>query len=163
MGGRGGARWQRRAGQHLAAAARAGINRLPCDVTKAILPTAWRRLVWRWGAQELATQHQLGGAVTVVQVVGLPQCIDDLVHGKVDAVSTDEILLKGYAATHTEDDLVVPDSATFGTVDEYGIGVPLGDSSTCEAWQKRIRQFITSGTAAPVSRSRTCSRYPTEL
>jgi glutamate transport system substrate-binding protein len=71
-------------------------------------------------------------------------CVDRLLSGQVDAVSTDQIVLDGLAAndpTH----LSVVKELTFGTEERYGIGLPHGDIETCQAMTAKIREFITSG------------------
>ena len=65
-----------------------------------------------------------GGTVTVREFVGLKECVDALIRGDVDAVSTDQILLRGYAKLDSR--LMVPDTVVFGTFENYGVGLPLG-------------------------------------
>lgn len=86
-----------------------------------------------------------GGTVTVVERVSLRQCVDAMYAGLVDAVSTDQILLKGYAADDQTPGLTVPETAIFGTYDGYGVGVPLGNYSECKKFTERIQKFISSG------------------
>ncbi|GAA4960459.1 MAG: glutamate ABC transporter substrate-binding protein [Streptomycetaceae bacterium] len=52
-------------------------------------------------------------------------CVDNLLSGQVDAVTTDEAILKGYAAKDPEHLKVVGDN--FST-EKYGIGLPKGDA-----------------------------------
>jgi len=86
------------------------------------------------------------GRVTVNERISLRECITDLYADRVDAVSTDLILLKGYANWAETPNLLAPDSTAFGTLDAYGIGLPLNASDhTCDQWTERIRRFITSG------------------
>lgn len=66
------------------------------------------------------------------------QCVDDLLNGKVDAVTTDAAILIGYAAQNP-DDLKVLDGLF--TEERYGVGIPKGDS----ALQDHINTLFTDG------------------
>lgn len=72
------------------------------------------------------------------------QCVDRLLGGQVDAVSTDQIVLDGLAATDPTR-LAVVDGFTFGAEERYGIGLPYGDTAACEIMTAKIREFIISG------------------
>lgn len=52
-------------------------------------------------------------------------CVDNLLNGQVDAVTTDEAILKGYAAKDPDNLKVVGEN--FST-EKYGIGLPKGDT-----------------------------------
>lgn len=93
-----------------------------------------------------------GGKVILREMVGLRDCVNALQRGEVEAVSTDQILLKGYAADPDFPGLTVPNSATFGPIDGYGIGVPLDNDTACFEMEERIKQFIVSGRAAEFHR-----------
>lgn len=66
------------------------------------------------------------------------QCVDDLLTGKVDAVTTDAAILIGYAAQNP-DELKVLDGLF--TEERYGVGIPKGDS----ALQEHINTLFTDG------------------
>ncbi|MFD5226910.1 glutamate ABC transporter substrate-binding protein [Microbacterium sp. NPDC058342] len=66
------------------------------------------------------------------------QCVEDLLSGKVDAVTTDAAILIGYAAQNP-DELKVLDGLF--TEERYGVGVPKGDS----ALQEHINTLFTDG------------------
>ncbi|WP_110590369.1 glutamate ABC transporter substrate-binding protein [Microbacterium suaedae] len=53
-------------------------------------------------------------------------CVDALLAGTVDAVTTDELILIGYAAAYPEDTKIVGEPFS---VENYGIGVPKGDDA----------------------------------
>lgn len=57
------------------------------------------------------------------------QCVDDLLNGKVDAVTTDAAILIGYAAQNP-DELKVLDGLF--TEERYGVGAPKGDTALVE-------------------------------
>ena len=54
------------------------------------------------------------------------QCVEDLISGKVDAVTTDAAILIGYAAQNP-DELKVLDGLF--TEERYGVGIPKGDTA----------------------------------
>jgi len=66
------------------------------------------------------------------------QCVEDLLNGKVDAVTTDAAILIGYAAQNP-DELKVLDGLF--TEERYGVGIPKGDA----ALQKHINTLFTDG------------------
>ncbi len=65
-------------------------------------------------------------------------CVDDLLNGKVDAVTTDAAILIGYAAQYP-DELKVLDGLF--TEERYGVGIPKGDT----ALQEHINTLFTDG------------------
>lgn len=72
------------------------------------------------------------------------QCVERLLGGQVDAMSTDQIVLDGLAAADPTRLSVVQDF-TFGAEERYGVGLPHGDVAACEAMTAKIRDFIISG------------------
>lgn len=66
------------------------------------------------------------------------QCVEDLLSGKVDAVTTDAAILIGYAA-QSPDELKVLDGLF--TEERYGVGIPKGDA----ALQEHINTLFTEG------------------
>ncbi|MGB3377013.1 MAG: glutamate ABC transporter substrate-binding protein [Microbacterium sp.] len=66
------------------------------------------------------------------------QCVEDLLNGKVDAVTTDAAILIGYAAQNP-DELKVLDGLF--TEERYGVGIPKGDT----ALQEHINTLFTDG------------------
>lgn len=54
------------------------------------------------------------------------QCVDALLAGTVDAVTTDELILIGYAAAYPDETKIVGEPFS---VENYGIGVPKGDDA----------------------------------
>lgn len=83
-----------------------------------------------------------GGRVSVREHEGTENCVQALVRGEVDLVSTDQLILRGYA--RQDGRLVVPEQVVFGTYENYGIGLPLGDRAACVEWTERLRAFLTS-------------------
>lgn len=66
------------------------------------------------------------------------QCVDDLLNGKVDAVTTDAAILIGYAAQNP-DELKVLDGLF--TEERYGVGLPKGDTALMD----HINTLFTDG------------------
>ena len=66
------------------------------------------------------------------------QCVEDLISGKVDAVTTDAAILIGYAAQYP-DDVKVLDGLF--TEERYGVGLPKGDT----ALKDHINTLFTDG------------------
>ncbi|GGT06653.1 glutamate-binding protein [Streptomyces kurssanovii] len=67
-------------------------------------------------------------------------CIDELVAGRVQAVSTDQAILYGFARQHEKDGLRVVPDVTIGAPQHYGIGLRKGHKEDCrrlEAWLKK--------------------------
>jgi glutamate transport system substrate-binding protein len=72
-------------------------------------------------------------------------CVDALLSGAVDAVTTDDVILAGYAAQHPGKLKVIGK----GFSDEhYGIGLKKGDTKGKEAINKAIEKMISDGSWA---------------
>ncbi|MHA6626076.1 glutamate ABC transporter substrate-binding protein [Pseudonocardia sichuanensis] len=71
------------------------------------------------------------------------QCVDQLVQGQVDAVTTDDAILKGYAAQRPDELKVVGE--TFSE-EPYGIGVPLADTALRTKINDILQEAIDDGT-----------------
>ncbi|MGM1016741.1 MAG: glutamate ABC transporter substrate-binding protein [Actinomycetota bacterium] len=65
-------------------------------------------------------------------------CVEELINGGVQAVTTDQAILIGYAAQYPDDIKVVGEPFT---EERYGVGLPLGD----EALQTHINELFTDG------------------
>jgi len=65
-------------------------------------------------------------------------CVDDLLNKKVDAVTTDQAILIGYAAQYPDDLKVV---GGLFTEERYGVGLPKGD----EVLKQHINDLFTNG------------------
>jgi glutamate transport system substrate-binding protein len=81
--------------------------------------------------------------ITTVALTGFRECMDELLAGRVDAISTDQLILYGMAQ-HDSRLAVVPD-LVFGHQERYGIGIPYGQTEWCETLTAAIRRFIVSG------------------
>ncbi|UNK72015.1 glutamate ABC transporter substrate-binding protein [Microbacterium sp. H1-D42] len=65
-------------------------------------------------------------------------CVEDLISGKVDAVTTDQAILIGYAAQYPDD---VKVTGGLFTEERYGVGLPKGD----DALRAHINTLFTDG------------------
>lgn len=72
-------------------------------------------------------------------------CLDDLVSGTVDAISTDDLILAGFAAEKGHAVQFV--NAPFSD-EKYGVGVRPGDLDGCEDVNKAITEMYQDHTAA---------------
>jgi glutamate transport system substrate-binding protein len=79
--------------------------------------------------------------VVLVSSKSYSECISDLREGKVDAVSTDDLILAGFATPETK---IV--NAPFSD-ERYGVGIRTGDIDGCEAVNKAITEMYQDGTA----------------
>ena len=70
-------------------------------------------------------------------------CVQRLLNGQVDAFSTDQLILHGFAQANSGK-LSVKD-ISFGRAEEYGVGFFKGDLRTCEVIREGIRNFIIGG------------------
>lgn len=66
-------------------------------------------------------------------------CVEDLINGQVDAVTTDQAILIGYAA-QDPDNLMVTTGPLL-TEEKYGVGLPKGD----DALRAHINELFTDG------------------
>jgi len=102
-----------------------------CQVTGS---TSWERVT-----QELNIKAKL------VPAASYSACVAMLLDGRVDAVSTDDLILAGLAdRTGTAFRIV---NAPF-SYERYGIGIRKGDVSGCEAINRAVSQMYLDGTAA---------------
>lgn len=86
----------------------------------------------------------LGIGATVADAPSYSQCIDWLSDERVDAVSTDDLILAGFLA---EDPAAYRFVNNPFTDEKYGVGLPHGDVEACEAVNKAINEMYQDGTA----------------
>jgi glutamate transport system substrate-binding protein len=79
----------------------------------------------------------------IVEFQTYTQCVDQLLQGQVDAVTTDDAILKGYAAQQPDELKVV--GQTFSR-EPYGIGVPLADTALRNKINDILQQSYDDGT-----------------
>jgi glutamate transport system substrate-binding protein len=93
--------------------------------------------------------QELGIAATLVKAPSYSACVAMLLAGKVDAVSTDDLILAGFAARAGPAVRIL--NAPFSD-ERYGIGLRKGDLSGCEAVNRAISAMYLDGTAAALLR-----------
>lgn len=103
--------------------------------------SAWKNIV------DGVNKPKLRVPVSLVPAQGYDECIVKLKGGAVDAVSTDAVVIAGYARREGTALRVV--NAPF-TDEKYGIGIRKGDIAGCEAVNKAIAAFYQDGTAQRV-------------
>jgi len=101
-----------------------------CQVTGS---NSWKRVT-----------QELNIAATLVPAASYSACVTMLQDGRVDAVSTDDLILAGFARAGTAVRIV---NAPF-SYERYGIGIRKGDVSGCEAVNRAVSQMYLDGTAA---------------
>lgn len=84
------------------------------------------------------------GAITLKEVPRFSECVRDLADGAVDAVTTDDVILAGYAAEKQyRGDLKLVGK---GFSDErYGIGIKKGDTALVDKVNAALKQYIDDG------------------
>ena len=108
-----------------------------------------RRLCRVQGSVSFPRVHdEQGVAALPVEASGYAGCLTGLTEGRLDAVSTDDLILAGLAAKASGGGggltLV---NAPF-TDEPYGVGIRKGDVDGCEAVNKAITRMYQDGTAA---------------
>lgn len=88
-------------------------------------------------------QHY-AGKITLRQVPTFSECVRNLANGDVDAVSTDDLILAGYAAEPQYKGILKVVGKGF-TDERYGIGVKLGDTAMVDKVNAALKEYISSG------------------
>ena len=83
--------------------------------------------------------------VELVEQDGYSECLTFLQSGQVDAVTTDDIILAGLAASDEYAGQFKVVGTAF-TEEPYGVGLPEGDVETCEAVNEAIQKLQDDGT-----------------
>ena len=81
--------------------------------------------------------------VKLVDAGSYSECAVKLQAGALDAVSTDDMILAGFAAQQKGKFKVINDPFTD---EKYGVGIKKGDKESCEAVNKAIQQMYQDGT-----------------
>lgn len=83
------------------------------------------------------------GKITVVKVPSWSECVRDLAAGTVDAVSTDDLILAGFAALPEYKGVLRVIGKGF-TDEDYGIGLKQGDHRAGQV-RAALKEYISSG------------------
>ncbi|WP_194784863.1 glutamate ABC transporter substrate-binding protein [Actinomyces haliotis] len=95
-------------------------------------------------AQKIRDDYS-SGSLQLFPVRAYSQCVEFLAAGTVDAVTTDNIILAGFAAQDAYRGKVKVVGSTFSEED-YGVGLPKGDRGRCRAVNAAITDLIADGT-----------------
>ncbi len=101
-----------------------------CEVTGS---NSWRRV-----------KEERKVAVQLVQSPSYSDCMSKLQSGAVDAVSTDDLILAGFAASVGDSVRII--NAPISD-ERYGVGIKQSDVDGCEAVNKAITEMYQDGTA----------------
>lgn len=88
------------------------------------------------------TENKAKYGAETVELGKYTDCVKQLVDGQVDAMTTDDAILKGYAAQRPDDLKVVGE--TFSE-EPYGVGLKRGDKALQEAVSDAIQAHIDNG------------------
>ncbi|MGP4026193.1 glutamate ABC transporter substrate-binding protein [Actinomadura sp. 3N407] len=100
-----------------------------CEVTGS---NSWRRVI---------EERKVAAQPVTVGTYGA--CMDALAAGRLDAVSTDDLILAGFAAGRPGRMINAP-----FTDEKYGVGLKKGDLKGCEVVNRAITSMYQDGTAA---------------
>ncbi|HKA97377.1 MAG TPA: glutamate ABC transporter substrate-binding protein [Streptosporangiaceae bacterium] len=89
--------------------------------------------------------QELNIAATLVPATSYSDCVAMLLDRRVDAVSTDDLILAGFAVREGPAVRIV--NAPFSD-ERYGIGIKKGDLGACEAVNRAVSEMYLDGTAA---------------
>ncbi|MBF8188523.1 transporter substrate-binding domain-containing protein [Nonomuraea sp. K274] len=87
-------------------------------------------------------QHLNGKSLTLTDETAQKDCLRKLVDKEVGAFSTDELILRGFAKTAPETQVI---DVSFGLQEQYGIGLPNNDKAKCKVITEQLDTFINEG------------------
>ncbi|MEH0146301.1 transporter substrate-binding domain-containing protein [Corynebacterium sp. Q4381] len=98
-----------------------------------------------WSAQMILTTQR---DTEVRERDTYTECVDELRSGRVDGVTTDELILQGYAANNPGEFRIVElvDRGTPLTMERYGIGVRKDDTQVTDEINKALGAMLDDGT-----------------
>lgn len=108
-------------------------------ICKATGSNSWKRVT------EGPPDGKLALKATLVEASGYAECVAKLKTGALDAVSTDDLILAGFASQQKGAFKLINDPFTD---EKYGVGIKKNDKETCEAVNKSITKMYSDGTAA---------------
>ncbi|MEW2259781.1 transporter substrate-binding domain-containing protein [Streptomyces sp. NPDC047869] len=73
-------------------------------------------------------------------------CIKQLLDHEVQAVSTDQTILYGFAQQYEDDGLRVVPDVTVGVPQDYGIGLPKGHRKDCRKLKDWLKEYVGTST-----------------
>jgi glutamate transport system substrate-binding protein len=82
--------------------------------------------------------------ITLLQYPDINHCVEALYNGRVDAVTTDDVILAGFAAHGKYNGVLKVLSTTFSN-ERYGVGIPKGDTKLVTEVTSALRKYIADG------------------
>ncbi|MGW0806833.1 glutamate ABC transporter substrate-binding protein [Nonomuraea sp. NPDC002799] len=104
---------------------------------------SYRRIV------EPPPDGKLGIPAVLVPASNYSGCVHMLATGKLDAVSTDNLILAGYAEAEPGKFRLLNDPIS---EERWGVGIKKGDTATCEAVNRAVAEMWRDGTATRLLR-----------
>jgi glutamate transport system substrate-binding protein len=96
--------------------------------------TSAKRILDRYSAEK----------ITLLEDADINDCVEALYNGKVDAVTTDDVILAGFAA-HGKYNGVLKVLGTNFSNERYGVGIPKGDTTLVKRVNAALRRYIADG------------------
>lgn len=90
------------------------------------------------------TEDEHVKGVKLVPASAYDECVTKLSGESIDALSTDDLILAGYAAREPEKFKLLNNPFTD---EKYGVGIRKGDKKGCDAVNKAITEYYSDGTA----------------
>jgi glutamate transport system substrate-binding protein len=89
-------------------------------------------------------QDQFADKVQLQEYDTYSKCVEALNSGRIDAVTTDNVILAGFAAQPQYEGKLKVVGKTFST-EKYGVGIAKGDVATCEKVNAAITKMVGDG------------------
>jgi glutamate transport system substrate-binding protein len=89
-------------------------------------------------------QQKYGSDIQLQEYGTYTLCVDALKSGAVDALTTDNTILAGYAAQEANKGKLKVVGKTFST-ENYGVGLKKGDTAFCNQVTDALKKFVSSG------------------
>jgi len=89
-------------------------------------------------------EHYIG-KIQLQEYQTFSECVDALAKGQIDAVTTDDVILAGFAALPEYKGLLKVVGKGF-TDERYGVGLPKGDSAMVAKVNDALKKYIADGT-----------------
>ena len=82
--------------------------------------------------------------ITLLELPDINDCVEALYDGEVDAVTTDDVILAGFAARGKYNGVLKVLRTTFSN-ERYGVGIPKGDTKLVTDVNAALRKYIADG------------------
>jgi glutamate transport system substrate-binding protein len=89
-------------------------------------------------------RHYSAEHIALVTLPDIDDCVAALYAGRVDAVTTDDVILAGFAAHGKYNGALKVLGTTFSN-ERYGVGIPKGDSTLVQRVNAALRRYVADG------------------